>query len=134
MSPTAPTLATLNNQLNKAHRRIRELETREAELVAHNTTLGAVIEELTEDRSRLRLGHTPQIAETRGESSVGPPRSQLESTAPKLGGFHNFDPDPIGTIFGGNQPVPRCSNATKTSSAVVGVRQANLSYSYHPGI
>ena len=52
MSPTAPTFATLNNQLNKAHRRIRELETRETELVAHNTTLCAVIEELTEERPR----------------------------------------------------------------------------------
>jgi hypothetical protein len=52
MSPTAPTLVTLNNQLNKAHRRIRELEARETELVAHNTTLCAVIEELTEGHPR----------------------------------------------------------------------------------
>lgn len=34
MSPTAPTLITLSNQLKKAHRRIRELQAREAELRA----------------------------------------------------------------------------------------------------
>ena len=28
MSPTAPTIVTLNDQLNKAHRRIRELQAR----------------------------------------------------------------------------------------------------------
>jgi hypothetical protein len=47
VSPTAPTFGTLNDQLTKAHRRIRELEARETELVAHNTTLCAVIEEVT---------------------------------------------------------------------------------------
>jgi hypothetical protein len=49
MSPTAPTFVTLNNQLAKAHRRIRELEARETELVAHNRILCAAIEGLTED-------------------------------------------------------------------------------------
>ena len=49
MSPTAPTFATLNNQLNKAHRRIRELEARESELVTRNRTLCAVIDDLTND-------------------------------------------------------------------------------------
>jgi hypothetical protein len=47
VSPTAPTFVTINNQLNKAHRRIRELEARETELVAHNRTLCALITELT---------------------------------------------------------------------------------------
>jgi hypothetical protein len=47
VSPTAPTFVTLNGQLTRAHRRIRELETRETELLAHNRTLRAVIEELT---------------------------------------------------------------------------------------
>lgn len=37
MSPAAPTFGTLNNQLNKAHQRIRELEAREAELLAQKT-------------------------------------------------------------------------------------------------
>ena len=49
MSPTAPTLVTLNDQLNKAHRRIRELQARETELLAQNRTLHAVITELTDD-------------------------------------------------------------------------------------
>jgi hypothetical protein len=45
VSPTAPTFATLNDELNKAHRRIRELEARETELLAQNRTLCAVITE-----------------------------------------------------------------------------------------
>lgn len=49
MSPTAPTFVTLNDQLTKAHRRIRELETRETELLAQNSALRAVITELTDD-------------------------------------------------------------------------------------
>ena len=49
MSPTAPTLVTLNDRLNKAHRRIRELQARETELLAQNRTLHAVITELTDD-------------------------------------------------------------------------------------
>src|SRR6478609_6421755 len=47
MSPTAPTFATLNDQLTKARRRIRELEARETELLADNRTLRAVITEIT---------------------------------------------------------------------------------------
>ena len=47
MSPTVPTFATLNDQLAKARRRIRELEARETELLAHNRTLRAVITEIT---------------------------------------------------------------------------------------
>lgn len=46
MSPTAPTIVTLNDQLNKAHRRIRELQARETELLNQNRTLCAVIAEL----------------------------------------------------------------------------------------
>ena len=49
MSPTAPTFATLNSQLNAAHRRIREVEARESELAARNRTLSAVIDELKDD-------------------------------------------------------------------------------------
>jgi hypothetical protein len=48
VSPTAPTFGTLNDQLTKAHRRIRELEARETELLAHNRTLCAVIAEITD--------------------------------------------------------------------------------------
>ncbi len=40
MSPTSPTFVALNDQLNKAHRRIRELEARELELVARIQLLG----------------------------------------------------------------------------------------------
>jgi hypothetical protein len=47
MSPTSPTFVTLNDQLIKAHRRIRELEAGEAELLAQNRTLCAAINELT---------------------------------------------------------------------------------------
>jgi hypothetical protein len=72
VSPTAPTFGTLNDQLAKAHRRIRELEARETELLAHNRTLCAVIR--------------------------------------------------------------CCFTATKTSSAVVGLRQASRANSYHDGI
>ncbi len=49
MSPTAPTYATLNNQLTKAHSRIRELQARETALAADNRTLRAVLTELTHD-------------------------------------------------------------------------------------
>jgi len=47
MSPTAPTVVTLNGQLNKAHRRIRELEADKAALLAQHRALCAVITELT---------------------------------------------------------------------------------------
>jgi hypothetical protein len=43
MSPTTPTFATLNNRLNKAHHRIRELEARETELLGQVKTLSAAI-------------------------------------------------------------------------------------------
>ena len=49
VSPTAPTFVTLNYQLGKAHRRIRELEDRETELLSRNTALCALISELTDD-------------------------------------------------------------------------------------
>jgi hypothetical protein len=49
VSPTAPTFVTLNDRLNQAHRRIRELKDRETELLAHNRALCAVITELTDD-------------------------------------------------------------------------------------
>ena len=52
MSPTAPTFVTLNDILNKAHRRIRELQACEIELLAHNRTLHAVITELTDKDTR----------------------------------------------------------------------------------
>lgn len=67
MSPTAPTFVTLNSQLNRAHRRIRELEARETELVAHNTTLCAVIEELTEEHPRT----TADVAPASNTASAG---------------------------------------------------------------
>jgi hypothetical protein len=47
MSPTIPTFIALNDQLIKAHHRIRELEAREAELLAQIRSLCAVITELS---------------------------------------------------------------------------------------
>ena len=61
MSPTAPTFATLNDQLTKAHRRIRELEARETELLADNRTLRAAITELTHARSPAHCRRTHLI-------------------------------------------------------------------------
>jgi hypothetical protein len=49
VSPTSPTFVALNNQLNKAHHRIRELEAGEAELLAQIRILCAVITELTHE-------------------------------------------------------------------------------------
>ena len=46
MSPTAPTFVTLNGRLIKAHSRIRELEASESALIARNSALSAVIDEL----------------------------------------------------------------------------------------
>lgn len=43
MSPTAPTVVTLNDQLNTAYQRIREREAREFELLAQNEALHAAI-------------------------------------------------------------------------------------------
>jgi hypothetical protein len=47
LSPTPPSFVALNDRLNKAHRRIRELESGEAELLAQISTLRAVVTELT---------------------------------------------------------------------------------------
>ena len=77
MSPTAPTLVTLNDQLNKAHQRIRELQAREAELLAQNRTLCAIITEL--------------VALPRWESDGGAqpprPRSQAQMQDVRAPGF-----------------------------------------------
>ena len=43
MSPTRPTFVALNDRLNKAHHRIRELEARETELLAQVRNLSAAI-------------------------------------------------------------------------------------------
>ena len=65
MSPTAPTFATLNDELNKAHRRIRELQARETELLAQNRTLCAVITELIHE------DHPPTAAELTSSPNDG---------------------------------------------------------------
>ena len=54
MSPTAPTFATLNDELIKAHRRIRELQARATEILAQNRTLCAVVTELIHDDGGIR--------------------------------------------------------------------------------
>jgi len=51
VSPTAPTFFTLNDRLNKAHCRIRELEARETELLAQYRALGIAIVKLTDEDS-----------------------------------------------------------------------------------
>jgi len=61
VSPTAPTFSTLNDRLNKAHRRIRELEARETELLAQNRALGIAIVELTDDDSARNYTEPPSI-------------------------------------------------------------------------
>jgi hypothetical protein len=49
VSPTAPTFVALNDRLNKAHHRIRELEAGERELLAQIRILCAVITDLTHE-------------------------------------------------------------------------------------
>ena len=74
MSPTAPTFVTLNDRLNKAHRRIRELQARETELLAQNRTLHAVITELTHDdhaRTAAELCSSPLPTSSPHDSSDG---------------------------------------------------------------
>ena len=64
MSPTTPTFVTLNDQLNKAHHRVRELQARETErLLGRNGALHAVITELTREdhvRTAAELTSSPQ--------------------------------------------------------------------------
>ena len=72
MSPTAPTFGTLNDQLNKAHHRIRELEARETELLARNMILRAVISELThDDHARTAAELTPISNDGSGGFDIG---------------------------------------------------------------
>jgi hypothetical protein len=126
MSPTAPTFGTLNDQLNKAHQRIREFEARETELLAQNRTLRAVITELTHDdhartaaeptpasddgsegldiddhlgkHTNQRLGHKPQ-SQKHLVNPASAPASATGTTRVKTRRSLMFDPDPIGAIF-----------------------------------
>jgi hypothetical protein len=82
VSPTAPTFVTLNDRLNKAHRRIRELQARETELLAQNRTLCAVINELTDEDPPRRH-----------------PRPARAGPASKRVGRRMFDLNPIGAMF-----------------------------------
>ena len=98
MSPTAPTFATLNDQLNKAHRRIRELQARETALLAQNRTLCAVITdfihedpraaaELTSspgDGSDDRFGIGDQVGEHTSQRPSPAQRSPAPATPPEL--------------------------------------------------
>ena len=70
MSPTAPTIATLNDRLNEAHRRIRELQARDTELLARIGALNAV--ETVENHNRTTKQRLPSpIALQRWESDGG---------------------------------------------------------------
>ena len=74
MSPTAPTFVILNDRLNQAHRRIRELEARETALIAQNRALCAVITELTDDdhaRSAADLSSRPLPTSAHGDGGDG---------------------------------------------------------------
>jgi predicted transcriptional regulator len=81
VSPTAPTIVTLNDQLNRAHRRIRELQSREIELLAQNRTLGAAITELTDEdaRSPAELCTSPLTARSSSDVRFGV-RERMRST------------------------------------------------------
>ncbi len=83
MSPTAPTIVTLNGQLNKAHRRIRELQARETELLAQNRTLWATIVELTDEdpRSPTELCTSPLTALSSSDVRFGV-GERMSSTTP----------------------------------------------------
>ena len=105
MSPTAPTFVTLNDRLNKAHRRIRELQARETELLAHNRTLHAVITELTDkdtgtaaelcssplptssphDGSDGRFGIGEHASQRLGRAAQSPTPSKSSAPAPASG-------------------------------------------------
>jgi hypothetical protein len=123
VSPIAPTLVTLNDRLNKAHQRIRELQARETVLLAQNRTLHAVITELTDKDARtaaeLCSSPLPTPSSSDGRFGIGEHASQgpavqsprpAKSSAPapasgtgrsrvKRGGRRMFDLDPIGAMF-----------------------------------
>jgi hypothetical protein len=72
VSPTSPTFVTLNDRLNKAHHRIRELESGEAELLAQIRILCAVITDLTHEvhaRSAVELTSSPVQTSTPDDGS-----------------------------------------------------------------
>ena len=96
MSPTAPTFVTLNDRLNKAHRRIRELEARETELLVHNRALRAVIEELT----------------NKGDSRAAAELASLANEA--IDGLNITDPPDKHTSHGAG-PVARSQASADTS-------------------
>jgi hypothetical protein len=98
----------LNNQLTKAHSRIRELQARETALAADNRTLRAVLTELTHEVMGSASAMTPASTHTSvlARPHRSPPGNQRRieqpqrpPTAPKRGGSRMFDLDPIGTIF-----------------------------------
>jgi len=77
VSPTAPTFVTLNDQLNKAHRRIRELEAGETELFADNRALRAAITELTDaDHPRTAAGLTSSSNDASDGLGIGDQRGK----------------------------------------------------------
>jgi hypothetical protein len=84
VSPTAPTFVTLNDQLNRAHRRIRELEVRETELLAHNRALRAAITALTHhDHPRTAVAVTSSSNDDSDGSGIGDHRGK--HTSQRLG-------------------------------------------------
>ena len=128
MSPTAPTFVTLNDQLNKAHRRIRELQARETEAARpkqnparrHHRTHSTTITRTPPPNSaqvrcpppscasdvRFGIGERRKPAACPAAPSPTPaelPRRRRHparaGTASKRGGRRMFDLDPIGAMF-----------------------------------
>jgi hypothetical protein len=64
VSPTSPTFGALNDQLTKAHHRIRELEAHETELLAQIRTLCAAIDPTTKVPDHRKAGNMTATIES----------------------------------------------------------------------
>jgi hypothetical protein len=88
MSPTSPTYVALYKQLGQAHRRIRELEAGEAELLAQIRILCAVITDLTHEvhaRSAIELTSSTVLTSSPDDGSdrrfgIGDPVDKSQTT------------------------------------------------------
>jgi hypothetical protein len=120
VSPTAPTFATLNDQLNKAHRRIRELQARETELLAQNRTLCAVITELTHDdhaQSATHLSSSPLHTPSPNDGSDG-----RFGISDQVGSHTSKRPSPAERSSAPAKP-PELASASGTGTARVKTRR-----------
>jgi hypothetical protein len=109
VSPTSPTIVTLNDRLNKAHRRIRELQSRETELLAENRTLHAVITELTDKDARAAAELCSSPPPTSSPHDGGDGRFGIGEHASQRLGSAAQSPTPAKT------PAPRSASRSGTS-------------------